>query len=310
MLTAIFSSIDHKLLLQNFELDCHILEDLTRVVGKSKFEKILGYDYKSQTGLFHFLESLNKYIPVSEVLLQKINNPLTFLILDEDQKQISVIGYEPEIFLEICYLISAAKKEGFLSVTQLKGGTNIEKILKFLVNKNINCLIDTVSGFTFFKEKTKENFKNYLLKQREDAAFEWVITFTDEFYESVFVFTQTNWQLFRKMPIKLADFIYYSIFMRIDDKTLDQIRGLQPKRSYVNKNGFLLNREHPNLQAYIQTLQSYFTESNYERSEFMQILIKNYPKNTLRENIIFEEQPYESLSLFNAKLQIGLQPLL
>jgi hypothetical protein len=306
MQKAIFGSISQKLELHNFELDCYILDDLTRVVGKSKFEKALGLDSKSKTGLYDFLLSLNKYIPIADALLNKVSNPICFKMLSNDETLIAETGYPSEVFLDVCLILLKAKNEGYLAVNQLKIGKNSEKILIFLNNKNINCLIDTASGFNFFKEKTKEKFKNSLLRQKEDTAFEWVITFTDEFYEGVFVFTQTNWQEFRKSPIKLADFIYNTIFMRIDDKILDQVRVLKPKRSYVNKNGFLLNREHPKLQIFNQTLQSFFIESNYERSEFMQIVIKNFPKNTLRENLTFIEEPLESLSLFNEKLQIGL----
>lgn len=306
MQKAIFGALNQKLLLHNFELDCFVLDDLTRVVEKYKFEKILGLDSKSKTGLYDFLVSLNKYFPVAEALLNKISNPICFKILSNDETPIVEKGYSSEVIIEVCQTFLKAKKEGFLTINQLKSGTSSEKILKFLNNKNIDCLIDTASGFTFFKEKTKENFKNYLLKQKDDPAFEWVTTFTDEFYEGIFVFTPTNWQEFRKNSIKLADFVYNTIFMRIDDKTLEAIRAAKPKRSYVNKNGFLLNREHPKLQIFNQTLQSFFIESNYERSEFIQIVIKNYPKNTLRENITFIEEPVENLSLFNEKLQIGL----
>lgn len=306
MQKAIFGSLSQKLELQNFELDCYVLDDLTRVVGKLKFEKILGLDSKSKTGLYDFLLSLNKYIPVPDALLKKVSSPIFFKILSNDETVNAESGYPSGVMLEVCLILLKAKGEGYLAVNQLKIGKNSEKILKFLNNKNINCLIDTASGFNFFKEKTKENFKNYLLKQKDDPAFEWVTTFTDEFYEGIFVFTQTNWQEFRKNPIKLADFVYNTIFMRIDDKTLEVIRATKPKRSYVNKNGFLLNREYPKLQIFNQTLHSFFIESNYERSEFIQIVIKNYPKNTLRENITFVEEPVENLSLFNEKLQIGL----
>lgn len=306
MQTAIFSSINKKLELHSFELDCYVLDDLSRIIGKTKFEKILGLELKSKTGLYDFLLSMNKYFPITEVLLHKVNNPICFKIASNDEILITERGFPSDVLIEVCQIIFKAKKEGYLAVNQLKLGTSTEKILKFLNNKNINCLIDNASGFNFFKEKTTENFKNYLLKQKQDAAFEWVTTFTDEFYEEVFVFTQTDWLDFKKNPIRLADFIYNTIFMRIDDKTLTEIRITKPKRSYVNKNGFLLNREHPKLQIFNAALQSLFKESSFERTEFIQILIKNFPKNTLRENMTFSEEPPENLSLFNEKLQIGL----
>lgn len=306
MKNAVFGSINQKLVLCTYELDCYVLDDMTRVVAKTKFEKVLGMESKFKKGIIDFLLVLNNNILVSEKILQEVSNPISFLVLDDAQTPTVVLGYNSDLFIVICELIQKAKNEGLLTANQIKQAKISEKILKSLDKKNINSLIDSASGFTFFKETTKENFKNYLLKQKQDTCFEWVVTFSDDFYEEIFVFLNTSWQVFRKAPFILADFIYNSIFMRIDDKTLIEIRSSKPKRSYVNKNGVLLNREHPTIQIFNHILQSFLIESNYERSEFMQLLIKNYPKNTLRESITFNEIQTENLTLFNEKLQIGM----
>jgi P63C domain len=309
MQKALFGSENHLVKLANYALDCYVLDDGTQLIGKSILEKLLGVESKSKSGLYDFFLLLNKHFSIPETLLSVLQFPKAFVIDDELPAQTTSFGYDSATFVMICQHILKAKKDGFLSAKQSKYGTICEKILQDLEQKNLACLIDNASGFLFYKENAKENFKIFLLKQHPDLAFEWVTTFNDDFYDAIFRFINIMWFDFKQNPLLLADFITNIIFMRIDDKTLNEIRALKPKRSYINKQGFLLNREHPTLRVYNQTLQNFLTEANYERSEFMQLLIKNYPKNTSRENYQFVATTAENLSAFNETLQLGLTQL-
>ncbi len=303
---ALFGSPTQLLKINSVELECYFLDNNLRVIGKKKLDKILGFDPKLENSLLDFLTFISKSSPVSDEIFDFIKNPISFLCVIEDETEKAILGYNAAVLLPLCNCIIKAKSAGYISLSQLKIAKIVEKILKGLELKYlINC-IDEVTGFTFFKENSKVQLRDYFLKTKNDPAFEWVVTFTDVFYENTFLFIESNWQDMRSNPSKIADFIYIVLFLRIDEKILTDLRTQRPKRSYVNKNGILLNREHPKLQDYNQSLQALIKESGYVRSEFMQLLIKNYPKNTLRENLIFETIEAESLTLFNEKLKIGL----
>jgi hypothetical protein len=292
--------------INSIDVECYIFEDMSRILGKTKLEKTFGLDTKTENSLFDFISNIARFSNVSDEIILVLQTPISFQILLEDATEKTLLGFNASVLIPVCNCIIKAKTAGFLSVNQLKTAKVAEKILKGLENKLLHNLIDEATGFTFFKENAKEQFKNYFLKIKNDNAFEWIVTFTDTFYEDMFSFMKSNWQDLQANPSKMADFIYSLIFLRIDDKILDELRSIKPKRSYVNKNGFLLNREHPKLQQYNQSLQLFLKESGFERSEFMQLLIKNYPKNTLRENLIFHETETENLTVFNEKLKIGL----
>jgi P63C domain len=303
---VIYGSPSQLLKINSVDLECYILNDNSRILGKNKLEKALGLDSKSENSLFDFISNIARFSSVSEEIMLVLQTPISFQIFLEDETEKTLLGFNSSVLIALCNCIVKAKIAGFLAVNQLKTAKVAEKVLKGLENKLLHNLIDEASGFTFFKENAKEQFKNYFLKINNDHAFEWVVTFTDSFYEDLFVFMESSWEDLRYNPSKMADFMYSLIFLRIDDKILDDLRTTKPKRSYVNKNGILLNREHPKLQQYNQSLQSFLVESQFERSEFMQLLIKNYPKNTLRENLVFQEFENENLTLFNEKLKIGL----
>jgi P63C domain len=303
---VIYGSPSQVLKINSVDLECYILEDTSYVLGKNKLEKALGLDSKSENSLLDLISSIAMYSSVSNETMLVLQTPISFKILFDDTTEKNLLGFNASVLIAVCNCITKAKTAGFLSVNQLKTAKVADKILKGLENKLLHNLIDEATGFTFFKENAKEQFKNYFLKIKNDAAFEWVVTFTDSFYEDLFVFMESSWHDLRYNPSKMADFIYSLIFLRIDAKILEDLRTTKPKRSYVNKNGVLLNREQPKLQQYNQSLQSFLVESAFERSEFMQLLIKNYPKNTLRENLVFQEIETENLTLFNEKLKIGL----
>jgi hypothetical protein len=303
---ALYGSPSHLLKINSIDLECYILDDNTRIIGANKLEKAFGLDSKSDNSLYNFILNISRYSNVSDDIISVLQTPILFEILLDDQTEKTISGYNSCLLFPICNCILKANSAGFLSVNQLKTAKIADKILKGSETKLLSNWIDEVTGFTFFKENAKSQFRNYLMKIKNDAAFEWVVTFTDVFYEDLFIFIQSNWHDLSHNPSKMADFIYSLIFLRIDDKILADLRSTKPKRSYVNKNGVLLNREHPNLQQYNQNINSFLKESDFERSEFMQLLIKNYPKNTLRENIVFFEFETQNLTIFNEKLKIGL----
>lgn len=306
MKTLFFGSYTTFIKIESIELTCFVLEDYTRIISKNSFEKIVGIDPKIETGLFNFFRILSQTIHIPELFLEKLQNPILFEVAFEAEQSKKMLGYESSFLVEMCQVLIAQKKMGNPPKNFSKFIKTAQKINQFFENKRINNLIDEATGFIFFKEKAKNNLSNYFLKINNDLAFEWVITFADTFYEGIFRFMNSSWFEMKQNPSKIADFLYSSIFLRIDDKILIDLKNSKPKRAYVNQNGILLNREHPKLQLYNQGLLDFLEISNFERSEFMQLIIKNYPKITSRENLVFEEIQPENLTVFNEKLKIGL----
>ena len=296
-----------KLKLRTIELDVYVLDDYIRVVEKNKLEKALGKEGKSEQWLLDFFVSIKSYVVLSDEFVEALTYPIAFIHTNEEGKQKSYLGYNALFFIEIITTIAKAKKSGYLSLNQLKTGKVADKIITFLENRFIKNLIDEATGFSFYKENAKEKLKDFFLKHKSDTAFEWIKTFSDAFYEDVFTYLEMSWVELKNNPVKIADFIYSTIFLRIDNKTLEVLRKTKPKRSYLNTYGVPINRENPKLKEFNSTIQSFFKEAIYTRTFFMELLIKTYPKNPEREAIIFTiEFENQKLSSFDEKLKIGL----
>lgn len=296
-----------KLKLGTIELDTYVLDDYIRVVEKSKLEKALGKEGKSEQWLLDFFVSIKNYVVLSDEFVETLTYPIAFTHTNEEGKQKSYLGYNALFFIEIITTIAKAKNAGYLSLNQLKTGKVADKIISFLENRFIKNLIDDATGFSFYKENAKEKFKDFFIKHKPDPAFEWIKTFSDAFYEDVFTYLEMSWVDLKNNPVKMADFIYSTIFLRIDDKTLEVLRKTKPKRSYLNTYGIPINRENPKLKEFNLNIQSFFKEAIYNRTFFMELLIKTYPKNPEREIIEFKtEEDLTKLSSFNEKLRIGL----
>lgn len=296
-----------KLKLGAIELETYVLDDYIRVIEKNKLEKALGKDGKSEQWLLDYFVSIKNHITLSDEFVETLTNPIAFTYTNEEGKQKSFLGYNALFFVEIITTIARAKTAGFLSLNQLKTGKIAEKLILFLENRFIKNLVDEATGFSFYKDNAKEKFKDFFMRHKPDPAFEWIKTFTDAFYEDVFIFLDMTWVDLRNNPVKIAEFIYNTIFLRIDDKTQSILRNTKPKRNYLNPNGVSINRENPKLREFNITIQSFFKEAIYNRTFFMELLIKTYPKNPEREIIEFiNEDDYTKLSSFDEKLKTGL----
>lgn len=296
-----------KLKLGTIELETYVLDDYIRVIEKNKLEKALGKEGKSEQWLLDFFVSIKNYVALSDEFVETLTYPIAFTLTNEVGKQKSYLGYNALFFIDIITTIAKAKNAGYLSLNQLKTGKIAAKIISFLENRFIKNLIDEATGFSFYKENAKEKFKDFFIKHKQEPAFEWIKTFSDAFYEDVFTFLDASWVDLRHNPEKIAEFIHNTIFLRIDDKTLEALRNTSPKRNYINTNGIPINRENPRLREYNLTIQSFFKEAIYNRTFFMELLIKTFPKNTEREAIVFlSESENQKLSSFDEKLKIGL----
>jgi hypothetical protein len=296
-----------KLKLGTIELETYVLDDYIRVVEKNKLEKALGKEGKSEQWLLDFFVSIKNYVVLSDEFVETLTYPIAFTHTNDDGKQKSYLGYNALFFIEIITTIAKAKNAGYLSLNQLKTGKVADKIIAYLENRFIKNLIDEATGFSFYKENAKEKFKDFFVKHKSETAFEWITTFTDAFYEDVFTFLDTSWVDLRNNPAKIAEFIHSTIFLRIDEKTLDVLRKTKPKRNYLNTFGIPINRENPKLKEFNSNIQSFFKEAIYNRTFFMELLIKTYPKNPERGAIIFTiEIQNQKLSSFDEKLKTGL----
>jgi P63C domain len=311
--TVAFGSEQLPLKIGTISLSCYLLDNNQRVFTKTGIQKALGYDGKSEDWLLDLLTTIDKFSPIAEENIQKYQNPI-LIAIHRDGIETIVENYDCFLVLTLCNIIIDAKNDGFLNVNQLRFAKNAETILETLSSDNIVSCIDEATGFVFFKEQSKDFLRNFLFEKGNDAAFLWIKTFPDAFFEILFYLNQLDWKDLKENPLIIGKIIHEVVFSRQSDEIIQELRANKPKRSYKRKQNYQQDNEHPALKEFISNCQSLMKASGYQWNIFIQFLNKSYPKNSnystkfplLKEEIRPIEEP---VSFFNTILLKGVHTI-
>ncbi len=298
----LFGSDKRPLHLAQAEIACFILDNQQRVCSLTGFQKALGYDGKSENWLKDLLTQVHRFIPVDE-LVESLKNTSVF----ENESAQKNIGVSAPLLVGICQKLVLAKKEGFLSVSQLKYAKSAEMLLENLTAERLERMIEEASGFLFFKDNAIERFSRFLSTELDDAAFEWTRTFPDAFYQKVFELHHYDWADLQKNPKPVGKIFYDVVFSRIPNNLLEEIRHNKPKRNYHRKNYLPQDNQHPGLKEYISNVLSLVNAAADNWNIFLQLLNRSCPKNdaftTKFPLVVPAAQKPEPLSNFNQTLK-------
>ena len=295
-----FGNEKRPLRIDGLEIPCFILSQNHYVVSKNAAQKSLGYEGKSESWLRDLLIHINKFYPISELI-----NRLEKSFIFKSENSAKSVGLDSMLFIEICESLLIAKKEGFLSISQLKYAKSAERILAFLNADNINLHIDEASGFKFYKETAIDHLSNFLTALFNDNAFEWIKTLEEDFLSKILQIKRLDWSDMQDNPQIPGKIIYEIIFSRISNELLQELRANHPIRRYKRKNYLPQDNQHPRLKEYVEELQLMLTTAVENWNIFLPLLNRAHPKNT-----DFPKFPYlaaykdENLSTFNKILKL------
>lgn len=304
-----FGTAKNQLQLGTAFISCYILENKQHVITKDSLQKALGYDGKSENWLFEFLTAINKFIPIYLELTDALKNPLLIKTEALENQNLSIEALGSKMLLETCQAIIKAKNEGFLNVNQLKYAKAATSLLENIGNSKIDDLIDNATRFVWYKEITLNKLIQFLQVQEDDTAFLWIKTIPSNFLEMLFEMNTLKWIDAYDKPYVLGKLLHETIFLRIENTVLDDIRNSKPKRNYTRKENKKQDIEHPKLKEYIIAIQSLIKASGNNWNIFIQLLNKTYPKQKNRTTIHFydaTEKIDKPLSSFNEKLKNSL----
>ena len=305
MLKILFGSQEKTLKIGNTLLHCYILDNKQQVITGDSFQKVLGYEGKSEIWLLEFLTSISRFTPIQNELLLKIKTPLSAItIINGNEKEISGL-IDATYIVQSCLTIVKAKEDGYLNLNQLKYAKSASIVLEKLQNTTIESLINEATGFNWHREKAIEKVIQVLLEKQNDDAYFWIQTIPKHFIDKILDLNSLNWKTVFEKPTYLAKISDEIIYSRISNEILDNLRTLKPKRTYTRSNNKKQDNEHPELQKHIIALESLLIASDNDWSIFIQLLNKTFPKQKnrpLTEIEIQENVMDKSFSDFNEKL--------
>lgn len=308
-MTVSFGSAKNQLQLGSVFLSCYILENKQQVITKDSLQKAIGYDGKSENWLVDFITAINKFNPIYSELVLVLKNPILIKKEPADNQKNVIEAFDPIYILETCKAIIRAKNEGFLNVNQLKYAKAASLVLENIGNSNLNELIEEATRFLWHKEITLGKTIQYLQEQENDSAHIWIKTIPNEFIDNLLEMNGLNWLNAYQKPSVLGKLFYETLFLRMENTIIENLRKSKPKRIYKRKENKKQDKEHPLLKEYIIVLQSLIKASGYNWNIFIQLLNKTYPKHKNRATIQLNDSKEKinlPLSGFNEKLKNSL----
>lgn len=297
-----FGSDKRPLHLAHTQIACFILDNEQRVCSLTSLQKALGYDGKSENWLKDLLKQVNRFFPVDE-LVEALENAPVF----ENETAQRNIGISALLFVDICQKLVLSKKEGFLSVSQLKYAKSAEVLTENLTAERLESMIDEATGFRFLKENAIERFSRFLSTELDDSAFEWVRTFPDALYQKILGLHHYDWIDLQNNPKPIGKIFYDVVFSRIPNDLLEEIRQNKPKRNYHRKNYLPQDNQHPKLKEYISNILSLLNVAADNWNIFLQLLNRSFPRNqafnTKFPTLVATVPKAEPLSSFNQVLK-------
>lgn len=178
------STHEGTLRLGDIEIECHVLEDKSRILSSRGMLNALnlksGQRNQSRV-LTPFLEKI-RFISLSDKeLANRISTPIKFVRKGKGGKP--AYGYPAELLPEICNAVLKLQNKYLLPIEYLKAADRSRVFLNTFAKIGIIALIDEATGFQYNR---KHDALRILLEQYiEEELQKWIKRFPDEFFNAL-----------------------------------------------------------------------------------------------------------------------------
>lgn len=246
-------------------IQCSVLEDGTRVLGRNAMLRVFGVskggarkkpvegedDGGAQVPRFLDSPAIKSRIP-SE-LTEGLQNPIAYRPKHGGRH---ANGYEASILPKICVAILEAKDAKALSPNQMALAVQAEVLVRALAQVGIIALIDEATGYQ--AERDRDELQRLLKAYLTEEALRWVKRFPAEFFNQIY--RLRGWQ--RPMNLhahspQMGKYINELVYERLPEGVMDQLKKLNPikeetrRRRYKNHQFLTEDVGHPDLQTHL-----------------------------------------------------------
>jgi P63C domain len=168
-----------RMALGDLELDCYVLSDGRRVFHKRGMAKALGLKSAGGNAFMKTISRKGVGSNISSKLREKIENPIKFKPLSQEQAH----GYEAAVLAEIARAIVDARDSGSLTTAQESFAAQAEILLNAFAKVGVVALVDEATGY----QEIRDPGALRLLVQQyiEQEKREWEKQFPDSYYDEL-----------------------------------------------------------------------------------------------------------------------------
>jgi hypothetical protein len=291
IIKSIFGSEKSVLLVNKRPLECYLLPGMEPVFDRRSFQRVLGYDGRSNRWLYDFLVHLSRNIPISMDLLDAVQENRHFSVESATGDLSLKVAIEPDIALKICRIISQANKDGLLYLSELKHAKAADAILAEFPPEDIYARIRFATGLDRFKMNIREKLVKILTTANPDNIYKWILTLSDDFLEQAFEFYGIGWEDAADHTTELASFLDSFIFSRIDPSSAEKLRNSKPRMAYRKSFATESYRENPLFSQQVQGLWALMRLSNRHLALLTPLAEKAYPSQRSPIDLITKKTP-------------------
>ena len=229
-----------KLKIADFEIDCAVLEDGTRVlsqrgVGRALGRRHGGGDYRRGGGeLPIYLGASNLKPFIDEELASVVSKPLVYRTA-----AYTAHGLPAEQLPRICDVWLKARDAGVLKTNQLAIAAKADALIRSLAGVAMVALVDEATGYQAIRDRDAlQQILDRFLK-KELAA--WAKRFPDEFYQQMFRLRGWEW---KGMKVNRPQVVGHYTNDLVWERLAPGIRAELEHRNPKNDRGQRANKHH------------------------------------------------------------------
>jgi len=276
------------------DLECHVLENKSRVFSTKDFLKAFYIEYNeknSTAALKKFLLKIRFISIGNEDLTKPIDMPIKFK--DPAKGNFINNGYSVELLPKICDAVIKLASRTALPLEYNKAAEQSRKLLLSFAKVGIIALVDEATGYQDFRDRNAlQAILNKYLK-KEHAA--WAKRFPDEFYFQIFKLKKWEWKDIKvNRPGVVGKYTNELVYSRLAPGILEELEKRNPPVSpgrRITKHHQWLTEDigHPALREHLYSLITLMrVSSSWE--QFYRFVTKAFPKFGEQLLLDFEDE--------------------
>lgn len=211
-----YSMLRGTLKIGDVEFECHVLNDLRRVLTQREVVRVVSGG-RDSSNLLRYLER-NPLYKRGEI----VNQIIAFQVPGVPQL---ANGYEATVLLDIADLYLNARDDELLKTSQLPLAATAEAITRACARVGIIALIDEATGYQELREKQALQLK--LQAFIADDMQEWAKMFPDEFWFELARLEGTHYSA-RHRPLRWGKYVMAFVYDAVDKDVANELRNRNP----------------------------------------------------------------------------------
>ena len=236
-LKVIAGTTDKPLVINNFKIQCYVLEDETRVLSQRGVFSGLNITSGGSTASRGSAPEMPRFASqkwLKPFISKDLDGALKTPILFSPPTGGTAYGYPATLLVDICNAIIEADQTGATKPRQTALVQRAWKLIQGFATVGIIALVDEVTGFQSLRDK--KALQAILDKYLRKEFATWAKRFPDEFYEQIFRLKSWTWKGMKiNRPSIIGKYTTDIVYQRLAPNIAEELEKRNPKAQDGNR---------------------------------------------------------------------------